>query len=68
MPRKFTGRGCLLFYCQRRKGYYCCGDCGYRTSVHVRCKEPCQNEPAACQCSTPTASRYGTAQRKEAVS
>lgn len=31
MGRKIS-RMCELFNCDRRKGHYCCADCGYRKS------------------------------------
>ncbi len=39
-------RICELFNCDRRKGHYCCADCGYRKSG--RCVNPCQNDPKKC--------------------
>ncbi len=30
-------RICELFNCDRRKGHYCCADCGYRTKREM-CK------------------------------
>lgn len=37
-------RGCILFKCLRRRGYYCCADCGERDV----CRISCQNDPARC--------------------
>lgn len=44
MSRLFP-RGCKLFRCDRRHGYFCCADCGYRTTG---CKDYCENNPGFC--------------------
>lgn len=38
-------RLCKIFNCDRRRGSYCCADCGYREK---NCKNPCLNHPSRC--------------------
>ncbi len=38
-------RGCIIFRCLRRHGYFCCADCGERAI----CKDTCRNDPAKCE-------------------
>lgn len=40
-----TRRLCSTFYCSRRKGYYCCADCGFASK---NCKGACLNHPSRC--------------------
>lgn len=37
-------RGCIIFKCLKRRGYYCCMDCRERDS----CKSSCKNQPEKC--------------------
>lgn len=37
-------RGCVAFRCLRRRGYFCCADCGERGI----CRRPCLNSPEIC--------------------
>lgn len=39
-------RNCKIFNCDRRRGSYCCADCGYKASGN--CKNPCLNGPERC--------------------
>ena len=57
---KTSPRGCMIFTCDRRRGNFCCSDCGYR---NTNCKNPCLNGPERCGQATPTAKRYGRKER-----
>ena len=37
--QKPVPRRCKIFNCDRRRGSFCCADCGYRRSGN--CKNPC---------------------------
>lgn len=37
---------CMIFNCDRRRGSFCCADCGYKRSGN--CKNPCLNGPMRC--------------------
>lgn len=39
-------RRCMIFNCDRRRGNFCCADCGYKRSGN--CKNPCLNGPKRC--------------------
>lgn len=43
---KRAHRRCKLFNCDRRRGSFCCADCGYKQSGS--CKNPCLNGPMRC--------------------
>ena len=43
--RKKKSPECRMdYYCDRRKGNYCCADCGYSPG----CKRKCLNSPDRC--------------------
>lgn len=46
MPTDATHR-CKIFYCDRRRGSYCCSLCSARSTCHNR-KGPCKNAPERC--------------------
>jgi hypothetical protein len=37
---------CKIFNCDRRRGSFCCADCGYKRIGN--CKNPCLNGPERC--------------------
>ena len=39
-------RHCKIFNCDRRRGNFCCADCGFKRIG--RCKNPCLNGPERC--------------------
>lgn len=39
-------RLCKQFYCDRRRGSYCCFDCAGKRKW--KCKNPCMNRPMVC--------------------
>lgn len=43
---KPASRHCKLFNCDRRRGSFCCTDCGYKRTGG--CKNPCLNGPERC--------------------
>lgn len=46
---KAKKRQCKIFYCDRRRGRFCCADCGYKDCTNsARCKKPCLNDPKLC--------------------
>ena len=52
-------RGCKIFTCDRRRGNFCCADCGWAcSSYRNRCKNPCLNDPERCGCVLPEATKY----------
>lgn len=52
-------RGCSIFTCDRRRGNFCCADCGFNNSqLRNRCKNPCLNNPERCNCALPSATQY----------
>lgn len=44
LPITYEGRGCAIFRCLRRQGYYCCADCRERDV----CRRDCHNDPERC--------------------
>ena len=48
MPTKIKVGGCQLGDCKRRKGDYCCAECGYKGCKGAHCKNPCLNDPSVC--------------------
>ena len=45
-PKKPIPRRCKIFHCDRRKGSFCCTDCGYNRPGG--CRNPCLNGPERC--------------------
>lgn len=44
--RKPAPRRCKIFNCDRRRGSFCCADCGYQR--RGSCKNHCLNGPERC--------------------
>ena len=47
MKRRYKGRWCSRFHCDKRGGRFCCADCLDRK--RDRCRNPCMNDPARCK-------------------
>ncbi len=54
MRMRENAHGCKLFYCERRRGYVCCADCGYNPEQGGYCENPCMNTPKFCNQQTLT--------------
>lgn len=47
MSRRYRGRWCNVFHCDRRGDRYCCIDCP--KTYKSKCRNPCQNDPSRCR-------------------
>ncbi len=47
MSRRYRGRWCNVFHCDRRGDRYCCIDCP--KTYKSKCCNPCQNDPSRCR-------------------
>ncbi len=46
MSRRYKGRWCRTFHCDRRGDRFCCVDCP--NTCKTKCRNPCRNDPSRC--------------------
>lgn len=46
MSRRYKGRWCRTFHCDRRGDRFCCVDCP--KTYKSKCRNPCRNDPSRC--------------------